>query len=421
VRKVLIVAFHFPPLRGGSGVHRTLNFVKHLPQFGWQPLVLAPIASAYERVGDELIAQIPREAVVRRAWAVDSGRLLGVLGGRYPDFLGLPDRWASWRWAAIPAGSALIRRHRPDAIFSTYPIATAHRIGLALARSSRLPWVADFRDLMLDDTFPVEMRKRRVFGRIEAQTVRAADACLFTAPSAVTMCRERYPDVAAGKLHLLPNGYDEDDFATLVPDAGGSAAPGRPLTLTHSGVLYPDARNPARFFAAIERLKSAGVSRAKLRVVLRATKHDRTYRPMIDAHGIGDIVTLAPPVPYAEALAEMLASDGLLLFQGPTCNHQIPAKLYEYIRAGRPIIALTDSSGDTARVLRELRGPHVIADMENHEEIASRLVAFIEDMRAGRIQPQDPSAATGFSRRERTHELAQMLANVVAVRGTAPE
>ncbi len=144
-RRVLMVAYHFPPMRGSSGVQRTLKFAQYLPQSGWQPLVLSAHKRAYDNPGDDQLADIPADVPVRRAFALDSGRHLAVRG-RYAGFLALPDRWVSWCLGAIPAGLALARRHRPQVIWSTYPIATAHLIGLALHKMTGLPWVADMRD-----------------------------------------------------------------------------------------------------------------------------------------------------------------------------------------------------------------------------------------------------------------------------------
>ena len=114
MKRVLMVAYHFPPLAGSSGIQRTLRFVQQLPQFGWQPLVLTADPRAYERTSDDLLADIPPETIVRRAFALDAARHF-AWRGRYLALLARPDRWASWRFAAVRQGMQLIRRHRPQA------------------------------------------------------------------------------------------------------------------------------------------------------------------------------------------------------------------------------------------------------------------------------------------------------------------
>src|SRR5215470_2462779 len=129
--RVLMIAYHFPPLRGSSGIQRTLRFVQYLPERGWQPYVLAPHARAYGAVGDDLMQELPSGLVVERAFALDAARHLAIRG-RYLGGLAIPDRYVYWVLGAVPAGLGLIRRYRPKVLWSTYPIATAHLIGYLL-------------------------------------------------------------------------------------------------------------------------------------------------------------------------------------------------------------------------------------------------------------------------------------------------
>ena len=178
-----MIAFHFPPLAGSSGIQRTLRFVQHLPAYGWQPIVLSAHPRAYADTSDDLLAAIPPGTVVDRAFALDTGRHLAI-GGRYPGFLARPDRWRSWVFGAIPAGLRLIRRFRPDVIWSTYPIATAHLIGHRLHRLTGIPLVADFRDPMVQDGYPADPKTYRSFERVERSVVTDAARLVFVAPSA---------------------------------------------------------------------------------------------------------------------------------------------------------------------------------------------------------------------------------------------
>src|SRR2546423_8089842 len=140
-----MVAFHFPPSAGSSGIQRTLRFVQHLPALGWEPVVLTAHPRAHERLSDDLLAEVPPGVKVVRAFALYSARHLSIRG-RYPGILARPDRWQSWRVGAAFAGLRLMRQQRFDAIWSTYPIATAHQIAARLNRRTAVPRVADFRD-----------------------------------------------------------------------------------------------------------------------------------------------------------------------------------------------------------------------------------------------------------------------------------
>ncbi|MFT3817998.1 MAG: glycosyltransferase [Rubrivivax sp.] len=308
----------------------------------------------------------------------------------------------------------MIRRWRPQALMSTFPMASAHLIGHTLQRLSGLPWVADFRDNMTEPGYPPDPRMYRFNVRLESDAVHRCTRALFTTRGALQMYAGRYPDVPPGRWAVIENGYDEENFSRAET---GLAAPvaattDAPLRLIHSGILYPAERDPTAFFTAVARLKSAGaIDARRLQIVLRATGSDAFYAPRLAAAGIDDIVRLAPPVGYEEALREMLQADGLLLFQAAMANHQIPAKLYEYMRAGRPILALTDPAGDTAAAMRAAH-TGVICTLADADDITRQLQAFVDGLRSGRVQGTARAEAGRHSRRARTAELAALLDEV---------
>ena len=407
--RVLLVAYHYPPCTGSSGIQRALTFSRYLPECGWDPIVLSAHPRAYEQSAPDQLKDIPAGVPVHRAFALDTKRHLSVRG-RYPGFAALPDRWAAWAFGAIPAGLRLVRRYRPRAIWSTYPIATAHRIGYWLHRWTGLPWIADFRDSMTEEGYPSDPKQFRAFKKIERRAMEHAAKVVFTTPGAVRMYQERYPSVPRDRFVVLPNGYDEAPFAEAERDLPARPA-GRPLTLVHSGILYPSERDPRPFFDALAELKRTGAVDAKsLRIVLRATGHDGVHAPEIAKRGIEDLIALEPQVPYREALKEMLLADGLLLFQASNCNHQVPAKVYEYFRARRPVLALTDARGDTAAVLRDA-GIDTIVPLDDAAAIARGLTAFLAQARAGTAPLVPAGEVERHSRRGRTGELAELLAS----------
>jgi hypothetical protein len=308
----------------------------------------------------------------------------------------------------------LIRKHRPSVIWSTYPIATAHLIGWTLQRLSGLPWVADFRDSMTEDDYPPDERQRRVYRWIERKTIERCSKAVFTTPGALRMYAERYPEVPRHKFAVVANGYDEESFLSaegLPPTDLGRTASGQ-VVLLHSGVLYPSERDPRCFYRALAALLRAGeLSPSGLRVVLRATGHDGHHRRLIQENGLEDVVILAPALPYREALREMMDVDGLLVFQAANCNHQIPAKIYEYFRARRPILALTDPRGDTAEALREI-GFGSIAPLDDEDQIRQGLLTFLQSIRERRAHVATEEAIRLHSRRARSEELARILDEV---------
>jgi glycosyltransferase involved in cell wall biosynthesis len=415
MKRLLMVAYHFPPLAGSSGIQRTLRFVQHLPEFGWETTVLTVHPRAYERTSDDLLRDVPPGTRVERAFAIDAARHLS-LAGRYPGFLARPDRWISWRFAGIATGLRIIRDWQPQAIWSTFPIATAHVIGDALQRRSGLPWIADFRDPMAQEGYPVDPRVWRSYQRIEERAIRRARYGIFTTPSAARMYRNRYPD-AAERIVVLENGYDEESFSGI-GDATRTLAPlnAGARTLLHAGLVYPSERDPTQLFAALRRLVDSGRLRhGTLKVRFRASGHEPFLRGLIRTHRLDDWVELLPPVPYRAALDEMVRADGLLLLQAANCNEQIPAKIYEYIRAGRPILALTDPQGDTAAVVRDA-GLNTIARLDSEDEIADLLVRFVDAERTGPLPLPHADYVARASRRGRAQSLAKLLDEAAASR-----
>lgn len=417
MRRVLMVSFQFPPMSGSSGVQRALRFAQQLPALGWSPSVLTAHPRAHAHTGDDLLEEIPPELPVRRAFALDAARHLSI-GGRYPGFLARPDRWHSWLLGAVPAGLRLIRQTRPDAIWSTYPIPTAHLVGYWLSRLSGLPWVADFRDPMAHDGYPADPVLWRSFAAVERKVFARAARCTFTTPGAARLYAQRFP-AAADRLRVIENGYSEAAFqqaeravrmegANASPSTAAAPAAG-PRVLLHSGVVYPDWRSPARLFEALAAAKVAGrVDAARLRLRLRATAHDDFVLALARRLDVADLVEVAPPLPYADALAEMLRADALLLLQSNDCNDQIPAKAYEYLRARRPVLTLADPAGDTAQLMRRAGLPQIAA-LEDGPGIAAVLDRFLDDLFHGRAALPAASAIAAASRESRTGELARVL------------
>lgn len=403
--RVLMVAYHFPPLAGSSGIQRTLRFVQHLPRFGWQPLVLTADPRAYERTSPDLEADVPQDTIVRRAFALDTARHLS-LGGRYIGALARPDRWMSWRFDAVRQGLQMVRAHRPQVLWTTYPIATAHVIGAALHRRTGLPWVADFRDPMAQPGYPEDPQTWAAFDAIERQTVSQAALSVFSTPGAAREYRRRYPE-AADRIVVLENGYDEESFGTAQAGSAASSLADGYVTLLHSGIVYPSERDPTQLMQALQQLQGRRSPDGRaLRVRFRASAHDGLLTELAQRYAVQDSVEILPPVAYRQALAEMLHADGLLVMQASNCNDQVPAKVYEYLRSRRPVLALTDPVGDTAQVLREA-GILAQAPLDDADAIARLLGSFLQGQ-APSTRPTE-AAIEAASRLRRTEVLARWL------------
>jgi hypothetical protein len=141
VKRVLLIAFQFPPMSGTNGIQRTLRFAQHLPKFGWEPIVLSANPRAYPVVGDDQLGDIAAGMPVKRAFALDTARHLAI-AGKYPIILAMPDRWIRWWLGAVPSGLALLRKYQPQVVWSS-PISSVLSL-YYVAAMSRCPNVPSY-------------------------------------------------------------------------------------------------------------------------------------------------------------------------------------------------------------------------------------------------------------------------------------
>ncbi|MEO0422637.1 MAG: glycosyltransferase [Pseudomonadota bacterium] len=405
MKTLALVAFQFPPLVGTSGIQRTLRFVQHLPSFGWRPVVITPWRGIHRTVDLETEKALPPECEVIRTGCLDTARHLAI-GGRYLGGMALPDRWTSWRWFA-PLALKQLRALDPQVVWSTYPIATAHHVGHDLSKRLGVPWVADFRDPMAQDGYPSDPRQHRAFVETERLAIEHARKLVFVAPSALETYRKRYASTQAERFELIENGFDENAFDGLRRDP--PPRDGRPLVLLHSGMVYENERNPSALFESISRLHRKGTLQpSDVTIRFRAPVQEAFVRERAEHFGVTDFVEILPRFTYREALAEMLSVDALLVLQSETCNEQIPAKLYEYLRTEQPILALTDPAGDTGKLLQSLDLPWV-TPLEKTDPVEEMLPRFLSQLREGQISSADPAAVARYSRKALTGRLVEVL------------
>ncbi len=181
--RVLIVAYHFPPQAGSSGLLRSLKFCRYLPEFGWLPTVLTIDPRAYERTDSSQMTEVSglREC--------HQGIRPGFATASFAGWTLSPHECAS-RSVGHMAGRSDSRRtaqHQEDirstSSLTTYPIATAVLIGYFLHVLSGKPWIVDFRDSMTEEGYPQDPRTRRIYRWIERKAINMdRGSCLLRPP-----------------------------------------------------------------------------------------------------------------------------------------------------------------------------------------------------------------------------------------------
>ncbi len=396
-RKLLILTYHFPP-SAGAGVFRTLGFAEHLPQFGWQCVVVAPPRLPWDPAGEALLQRVPSgTAVYRIPYPV--GWFWKPLRKIYP--------WGAWLpFAAVRCYQA-IRDHRPDAFLTSGPPHAIHLLGRHLRRWTGLPWVADFRDpWVAGDPSQTSSHPEAWAARAEPRVMREADAIVANTPRACEFLSQAYPRWAS-KMMSITNGYDPEAFQqNPIPPLSGPT-----IEIIHTGTIYAN-RSPNPFLEAVQHLDPTALAGRTLRVRFIGGLISKDQRSEIEAK-IREVsnarVSLEDHLPHSQSTRAMVQADFLLLLDTPGRRAGVPGKLYEYIGAGRPILALAEPESDVAWVLKENGVVHRVAPPLDPEAIRRALTELLQDPATircgGRCQPVQPR----FTRKHLAGELAAVL------------
>ncbi|MFL6216332.1 MAG: glycosyltransferase family 4 protein [Blastocatellia bacterium] len=436
MRSALMLSYYYPPL-GGIGSQRSQKFARYLPDHGWQPIVITPAHGAY-LIDDSLDdGQSSGVEVVRTGYVDLSSNFKRLAGARTPDespqasevseragngrgalnllrravrtWVYIPDGQVGWYPYAVSAGRRAIASQEVAAIYSTSFPVTAHLAAYRLKRATGKPWIADFRDLWTENHYAdyASRMRKRIDQRIEASLLEHAD--LITTVSDEWAETLRRMTRGRKRVEVIRNGFDADEFASVKRQR-----PER-WTVTYVGLFYGAKQDPSSFLEALRRVIGSGVvprEAARFNIV-GAT--DPYVREMAARFNVADITNFTGFVPHAEALAEQASSSLLLLIlhQAQTNAGHIPGKLYEYLGARRPILALAPESFEAARLIRESRAG-VVVESEDVAGIERALVDSYKAYQSGRDESLNHHDLSRFERRAQAGQLADLLNELAA-------
>jgi glycosyltransferase involved in cell wall biosynthesis len=371
-----MLCYYYPPL-GGIGSQRSLKFARYLPDHGWHPVVITPQCGAYliDRSLDD--GQAQGVEVVRTRYVDLSSNFKRAIGARRPageaprngeasvrpinggmvnrlrrtvrSWVYIPDGQIGWYPYAVRAGRQVIESQQVEAIYSSSFPVTAHLAARRLKVATNKPWIADFRDLWTENHYAdySSALRKRLDQMIESQLLEKADVIITVSDTWADTLRR----LTGGRkrVEVIRNGFDATDFADLCrqrPDK---------WTITYVGNFYGAKQDPTVFFESLCRVIASGRV-AKEEVQLKIVGEPDAYaQEAVNRLGLASVTHFTGFMSYGESLAHQVDSSLLLLIlHGDRSNPgHVPGKLYEYLGARRPVLALAPADFEAARIIRE--------------------------------------------------------------------
>jgi len=373
MKKILFIAYHFPPA-GGGGVQRSLKFVKYLPEAGYLPIVLtieAPDGRRWTPKDQALMDEVPAGVEIHRVSIPDEVHTPGKLERAARELLGLRSRFGkTWMERAIEAGTRIAEKEKPDLIFVTMSPFDGADAAAEISRRTGIPWVADLRDPWALDEF--QLHRTGLHRELEkAQMERSLESAalvIMNTPESARRVKETMPRIHPEKVVSLTNGYDAEDFAGEVPPIGGGK-----FNIVHSGYFHAEQglmertrqrqyRLLGRTIPGVERLSRSHyyllqaleqwlkeapeiANEVRMHCVGVLSKSDQA---LIDASPAKELFVCSGYLSHAECLRFVRGADLLFLpmhkMPAGMKAGLVPGKTYEYMAAGRPVVATLPES-----------------------------------------------------------------------------
>jgi len=432
MKKVLIIAYYWPPT-GGGGVYRWVKFVKYLRDYGWEPIVYTPSNPEAGIRDESLLKDIPSDITILKRKITEPYSFYKVFTGKkkkstFDNFvktnkstgnslkekisiwirgnLFIPDARCWWIKPSVRFLRKWLKEHPVDVIVSTGPPHSMHMIGLKTVRNSGIPWLADFRDPWTNIDFYHLLRLSgwadRKHRKLERRVLQTANRVVTVTPSWGELMKE----LGAQSVHVVNNGYDSEDFEFLPIEQD------KEFSITHVGSLN-GARNPIALWNALSEICNENIefkSKLKLRFLGAV---DYSVKENLKTLNLIEQTEFCGYVTHDEALKIGARSAVLLLLLNNTPGVQgiIPGKMYEYLASNRPILLIGPEACDSARILSETQSGYR-AGFDDVSGIKQSILALWEDDKINKSNT-DYQKIQQFSRKNLTEKLAKILDDMV--------
>ena len=387
MKQILFITYYWPP-SGKASLHWPLKIIKHLPSFGWQPSVLTVDEDTFSQKDETFSNEISSETKVVRAKSIEPFNLYKKLVGKGKaeqliasetiskenKSLGhrlslwirmnlfIPDARVGWYFPAVKKGMTLLKEDKVDAIVSIGPPHTSHLIGKKLSSNFNLPHIPVFIDPWVDISYYRNFKRSRltldIDNHFEKSVLQKAASVIFVTDTMKKDYESKYPFIQT-KSKLLYWGYSEEDFKGLSPDHFPKERGVE--VIVHAGNIF-DYQNPKQFWKTIKDEIDKG---RKLKLVFIGTVAPE-IKQSITVAGLDAFTEYKGFLHYKEMLNEMVKANYLLVCA--TEPRHVPGKLFEYLRAGKPIIAFGDGNHEVKKILTEANAGMMFGYKESGEE-----------------------------------------------------
>ena len=368
MKKVLFITYYWPP-SGKASLHWPLKIIKHLPRFGWLPLVLTTDEDTFSQKDNTFAKEIPEEVEVFKAKSYEPFHVYKKLVGKGKDEqliasetiskenkslthrlsiwirmnLFIPDARVGWYFPAVKTGSDLLNKEKVEAIVSVGPPHSTHMVAKKLSSKYNLPYVPVFIDPWTDIAYYKNFKRslitRKIDNHLEKSVLENSKTIVFVTKTMREDYVKKYPS-SKDKANVLYWGYSEEEFVdvTLKEKANDEKV------IVHAGNIF-SYQNPKRFWQQIKKEIESG---NKLRLKFIGTV-DPTIVESISNAGLKKYTEYAGFLPYKKMLEEICNADYLLVCA--TEPRHVPGKLFEYLRAEKPIIAFGNDNDEVKDIL----------------------------------------------------------------------
>lgn len=424
MKKVLIIAYYFPPA-GGPGVQRWLKFVKYLPEFGIQPIVYVPENPSYPIIDEDLVRDISDKVIVIKTPIIEPYALASffsknktkkISSGIIPSKdkqsklerlllwirgnLFIPDARVLWVKPSVTNLKKYIVDQEIDTIITTGPPHSLHLIGLKLSQQLPIRWIADFRDPWITIGYHHQLKLTassiRKHEALELKVLNTADAVLVTSKST----RLEFIRKTTKPIFVITNGYDVEQISQQTLD--------EKFSLAHIGSLLSE-RNPIVLWQCLAELVRENQSFAQhLELKLIGTVSAEIIET-IKSYDLDNFLTLTGYVSHHEALIQQRKSQLLLLIEINSKNtiSIIPGKLFEYMASGRPILAIGPLGSDFSEIIAETN-TGVFFDYSQKDALKTAILSFYHSFLDGKLSV-NAVGSEAYSRRNLTEKLSEVI------------